>query len=120
MKVEEIARLVGGRVEGDAGVLEDHPHIAPAEVAQLLRGHAKNVSPATEHRAADEAPRPWPESPDRQRGRRLHASGFADDARVTLLPGERAVITVRHTRALDSAALSAPAVLRSAKQLVAP
>ena len=43
----------------------------------------------------------------------------ADDALVTLLPGESATILVHHEGALDADTLRDPRVLRSANQLVA-
>ncbi|MFT4215244.1 MAG: glycoside hydrolase family 2 protein [Microbacterium sp.] len=44
----------------------------------------------------------------------------AEEALVTLLPGESVTFRVRHDGALDAAALADPRVLRSANQLVSP
>ncbi|RLK47854.1 glycoside hydrolase family 2 protein [Microbacterium telephonicum] len=52
---------------------------------------------------------------------KLSPTAHAEDALVTLLPGESARILVRHDgEALDAAALADPRVLRSANQLVTP
>jgi beta-mannosidase len=50
---------------------------------------------------------------------KVDPDAVADDGLLTLLPGETAVIVVRHTGALDLEALSQDRVLRSANQLVA-
>ncbi len=51
---------------------------------------------------------------------KVHASAHAQDALVTLLPGESTSILIRHDGDLDAAALADPRVLRSANQLVTP
>ena len=50
---------------------------------------------------------------------KIDPDAAADEALVTLLPGETATITVRHAGELDVAALRDARVLRSANQLVA-
>ncbi|KAA9084983.1 glycoside hydrolase family 2 protein [Microbacterium radiodurans] len=55
---------------------------------------------------------------------KVHPTAHAEEALITLLPGEEATVVVRHDVAadgvLDAAALADPRVLRSANQLVVP
>ncbi|MGC5169106.1 glycosyl hydrolase 2 galactose-binding domain-containing protein [Microbacterium sp. DT81.1] len=51
---------------------------------------------------------------------KIDPDAVADDALVTLLPGETVTLVVRHAGALDVDALTQARVLRSANQLVAP
>ena len=49
---------------------------------------------------------------------KVDPDAVVDDQLITLLPGESAVISVQSSAAIDPAALVAPAVLRSANQLL--
>ena len=67
------------RVEGGHRVLEDHRDLAATDLAHLVLADPGHVLALEHHLAADDPARPL-QPHDAQRGHRLTAPGFADDA----------------------------------------